>query len=307
MKVSLNWEKKGNVFVLPTIIIDKYIKTVEYDYIKIILFLFATQCNIENTDIIAKELNIKEDKLTEILEFWENENFIDIHNAIPKEKPKKFLKETLKLDKDEYSEYSLNDTEIKFLLNETQNVLGRTINYSECNILVSLNKLYGLPSDVILMLVGYCLKTGKDNFNYIRKVAIDWVEKEIDNHEKAEIYIMNLESQNKCEFTIKNLFGIRERNLTINERKFADSWINELHCDLDILLEAFNRCVTNTGKISFPYINKIIRTWDSKGYKTILEVNMHEGKKEKIETSSYDINEIETMWLGPTPVYKKED
>ncbi|MGL5972135.1 MAG: DnaD domain protein, partial [Oscillospiraceae bacterium] len=105
---------------------------------------------------------------------------------------------------------------------------------------------------------------------------IDWAEKEIDTLSKAEDYIMMLENQNECEYKIKNIFGIKGRALTTKEREFAVNWVCNLNIQDELLSEAFDRCVQNTGKLSFSYMNKIIISWCEKGYLNLHQVLSYE-------------------------------
>ena len=71
--------------------------------------------------------------------------------------------------------------EIAFLFNEAQKKLGRTIGYDSQSSLLMIHDAYGLPVEVILMLIDYCVSIGKTGVNYITSTAKNWGEKEIDS------------------------------------------------------------------------------------------------------------------------------
>ena len=75
---------------------------------------------------------------------------------------------------------------------------------------------------------------------------------------------------------ILKFFGITDRSATQNEQNYIDKWINEWQTNLELIEIAAKRTVENTGKVSFPYCNKIIESWYKSGLKTIDEVEKSE-------------------------------
>ena len=45
---------------------------------------------------------------------------------------------------------------------------------------------YGLPADVILMLLQYAKSRGRDNTSYIESVGKSWADRGINSHERAQ-------------------------------------------------------------------------------------------------------------------------
>ena len=59
-------------------------------------------------------------------------------------------------------------------MQESQQILGRPISPGLSSTLLLLHDDYGLPSDVILMLLQYVKSRGKDNTNYIEAAGRNW-------------------------------------------------------------------------------------------------------------------------------------
>ena len=76
--------------------------------------------------------------------------------------------------------------EIQFMFNEAQKKLGRTIGYDGQSTLLMIHDSYGLPVEVLLMLIEYCVSIGKNSIAYISKAAKTWSEKEIKKKKKAD-------------------------------------------------------------------------------------------------------------------------
>ncbi|MGL5972922.1 MAG: DnaD domain protein, partial [Oscillospiraceae bacterium] len=153
MKLKINWDRNSNVFVLPEIIANKYISITDYIYIKVIIYIFYNKAIADDLKSLETILNITSDNLKDILMFWHNEGLIFLEKTDETKENKTIVTNKLSLTKDEYGDIALNDENVKFLLGEAEKILGRVITYSECNILVSIYKLYGMPADVMLMLI----------------------------------------------------------------------------------------------------------------------------------------------------------
>ena len=78
------------------------------------------------------------------------------------------------------------DSDIAFLLQEAQVILGKTISNGDSATLLMLHDTDGLPVDVILMLLQYASSIGKGNMRYIEKTGIRWSDEGIDSLELAE-------------------------------------------------------------------------------------------------------------------------
>lgn len=66
----------------------------------------------------------------------------------------------------------------------------------------------------------------------------------------------------------------------------------------ELLSEAYSRCVDTINKVSWSYINKILKKWHDKGYISLSEVESGESKtyeNKKKNESSYDINELSSL------------
>ena len=56
---------------------------------------------------------------------------------------------------------------------------------------------------------------------------------------------------------------------------------------------AYERTVNNTGKLSFPYMNTIIKAWFEKGIKTVSQIGEKDVKKNpKKNNADYEADEM---------------
>ena len=72
---------------------------------------------------------------------------------------------------------------------------------------------------------------------------------------------------------IKRSFGIYDRRFTESEEKHVKKWIEEYKLNVDVISYAYDITVTNTGKFSVKYMDKILAQWHEEGVKTPEDAN----------------------------------
>ena len=146
------------------------------------------------------------------------------------------------------------------------------------------------------MVIEYCGTLGKKSMRYIQKVALEWLDCEIDTVEKAEERIRALNEAKSWEGEIKSVLEIRDRNLVTKEREFCESW-RMLGLSPELIRAAYERTVEKTGKLSFPYLNKILVSWKQKGIKTPADAEAETKAKAAADKPSFDIDELERRMM----------
>ena len=65
-------------------------------------------------------------------------------------------------------------------------------------------------------------------------------------------------------FAILKALGIMKRNPVDAEKNYMDRWMKEWAMDLELILDACQRTILQTGQSSFPYADSILRDWHKK-------------------------------------------
>lgn len=193
--------------------------------------------------------------------------------------------------------------EIGFLMQEAQQILGRMISPGLTSSLLMMHDDYGLPVDVIMMLLQYVKCNGKDNTHYIEAVAKNWVNDGIFTHEKAEEKLRQLDELAKAWRVVEKTLGINHRSPSAKEEQQVNRWMLEWKFGSDMIREAYERCVNATGKMSMSYMNTILERWHNANITTTKEAAAEytdktvrkKDKKEPERRSTYDIDEYERM------------
>ena len=169
---------------------------------------------------------------------------------------------------------SRNDATFKAVVTEAQQVLGHVLSGPDLIKLFGIYDYLGLPGEVILQLLHYCVQEAKGrrpSMRYIEKEAFRWARLEILTWEQAENYIAEQARRREESAVLAESLGIRGRELSDTEAKYIRAWIAE-GTPRELIALAYDRTVTNTGGLKWSYMNKILLNWKEKGLKTAAEV-----------------------------------
>lgn len=269
---------------------EKYLRYANPQHTQVYLYLkyiFSTRGEIPSIDDISAELDIAPNRIKFILGFWVSEGELiqsgddytfpetDTEgNAKNNErpKPKKSSRRTAS-SRPSYKSAEIDTAAEKNqvlsgMFYQAESILGHLLSGNEMELLYSFYDWLGLPCEVIVMLLNYAVSHGKTGKRYLETVAIDWADKAIDTFEKAEEYIKHLEESEKAERKICAVLGIYDRALTQTEKKYITAW-SDMKLDIKLVELAYDRTVTNTGKLSYSYMNKILASWQSEGLTSV--------------------------------------
>ena len=155
-------------------------------------------------------------------------------------------------------------------------------------ILTALYTQYGLSPEYILTLASYMASKGKPNVSTLKNKAISLHKRGIDTVEELERYISDCERENTADWELKRLFGIKGRNLSDAELAYFHRWCDEFDFTTEIISSAYDiSSVAIGGKLSLPYMDKILTEWHDAGCKTLDECRRHEEKNKADRREAY--------------------
>lgn len=192
---------------------------------------------------------------------------------------------------------------IRFLLQEAESTLG-LLSPAMSSVLAASVDDYGLPAEVVAMLVHYAANIGKTDARYIDAVARDWAESSIFTIEAAEEKLQELSERRLAWSKVSSVAGLQKRTPTKKEEECAYRWVSEWKFSTDMIAAAYERCVDHTGKFSAAYMNKVLERWHRMGYTTVAAVEDAELKTaaaKQQQKSSYDIDELERRSFFDVP------
>jgi len=220
---------------------------------------------------LAKILGIAEDDVIKAWDYWINQGLVRRDGS-----SRKFLeigiKRTASLETqpayspEEIKIFADENEEIRLLFKTVEQKLGKPLKYSELNLFLSFYEWLRLPTDVIAILLDYCTANGNYSNRYIETVATDWAEKGIFSVEAAENHLRKFDIFRRIMKAFCLPFG---RNPSKKELEYMNKWLYEYGFGLDIIAEAAERTLNQTGAAKFAYADKILKNWHKAGVTTV--------------------------------------
>lgn len=294
MAYQLSFGIWGELFAVPTAIVDQHIQLCSAASLKALLVLLRHSGRSLALADISRFIGLSETDTQDALNYWIATGLLERESgkenaALPEPSshfqepsppppaPKAMTAEEQKvvhvgsrprLTQEMIASMAKKDGRIASLIEEAQVLLGGPLSPTATEMLVSLQSYGGMPVEVILTVIQYCVSIGKSSVRYIEKTAYDWIDRGIDTFDKAERHMLEQNRANGREQKIKKAFGIYDRNLTAKEREYTDKWFERFQFELPIIQLAYERTIDKKGKLSFPYCDAILSKWFEKGIKT---------------------------------------
>ena len=285
---------------LPNIFIDEYMPDANPVF-SIVFIMGFRACFHGNSDISSKELanslRILESDVINAWEYWESKGivkildrsadnfriaFLSINSAkknvisVVKNNDKLIEKEaeTVRTATGDIPSYSVEELELitnkceeaRRLFGTLEDIYGKPLTYKEMNLFLGFYDHLRLPVEVISVMADYCVSNGHTNMRYIEKVALDWADNAIFTAGEAHEYIslFNVDYRK-----ILKAFGQTRRNPTKREISYMKKWIKEYSTPMELITEACERTIVQTGSAKYAYADKILTEWYENDVKTL--------------------------------------
>ena len=297
---------------LPVDFINKYMINANATYVKV--YLYGLLKCYEESDVtnaeIAEALDILETDVNKAWRYWKKVGLVHsekkgslVFDIIPAEDvilSKKEEKQEEAPKEEKAASVSMKDISrsmeinpsIKETITTAEKLLKKTLSQREITAIYNFMDWYGMSGEMVLVLLEYCINIDKTSFAYIEKVAASWNEQGINSLDGAVKVLNRQVKENKIQNRCKKMFGI-DRALSGTEAKYISSWVFEYSMSESMIKAAYERTVNNTGKLSFPYMNTIIKAWFEKGIKTVSQIEQKDAKKTtKKNSADYEADEM---------------
>lgn len=174
---------------------------------------------------------------------------------------------------------SQEDPAFQGILAQAEAILAHTLSSPETNILFGIYDHLGLPADVIFLLLTACTEEIQEKYGpgrlptmrQIEQQAYIWAREEIMTHDLAEAYLSRRRERKDIHNQIKRIMGIWDRAFTKTEINYLNDWLDK-GFGIDAIAIAFDRTVTQTNGMKWPYMNRIVQNWHEKGLHTPEEI-----------------------------------
>ncbi len=292
-------------------------------YVKVYLYMLALVGADAKFRDIAAALSMLESDVINAVEYWCAQGVMSEENGsitflgksnteVAVETSTPALPQTddvVAVKKSDYTTSEISDAVIAIpalrdMMAVSEELLQKPLNPSEMETLYWFYDGLGLSPEAVLMLIEYCVSKGKPRLSYAEKVALSWCDRGLVTPEDISRYLRESERKNDDIKYITDKMGIGQRALANGEEQYFSKWLGEFSMSREMILLAHEYCVMQTGKLSFPYMDKILERWHSEGICTTAaaeaEHTNHKTKNAKptAKSDDYAYTDLEQVLRG---------
>lgn len=310
MKYNIDTLKWGRFFSVPCKAIDEHIKKASGDFYKVLLFVLSGETPEISTADIVNGTGVSEDTADNAILYWNQAKIVNISKQ--QDDTKSFVSSDeinpfkgsaeksapVKYGSKEIADIVNTNQEIKILFDQLELALGRELRFSERCGYINLYEYYGFSVQSIIILAEYCVSIDKSSIRYVETVAKSLFENGLSEYKDVEKEIKRMSKSRAYEGKIKSLIGISS-NLSSKQSQIVEGW-HQKNIDVALIKAAYDLTLDNTGKLSFPYMNKILTNWESEGIKTATDIERSKSAAtaNKSKDKSYNIGDFENYSIN---------
>ena len=314
------------MFAVPASVADEYLTQASLEELKVLLWIFRNQSSGISVDALTGALGISADSVLCALDFWVSKGILQFQDergnvrfipkaqaqkpaeekkvnspapalAVPKKAPAMETEVPVlpKPTMEQIAARMQEDATVRSLMTQAQQILGRTIGLDMQTTLLTLFDTYGLQKEVILTLLQHLAEQGRASTANIAKIGKIWFSREIETLDDANAYIQRISAVEKLFGELKTVTGISTPRPTQKQSEYLLSWL-DMGFSLEMLMRAYEETAERTGKISFNYMDRILKNWHNDGIKTPQDIEnarkqTAKAKQEKAQQeTSFDLD-----------------
>ena len=279
---SLGFTPVNNIFI------EKYMPQARGEFIKIYLLMLKHDISGElgvSSSILASSLNLLESDIMNALNYWNDQGVIKFTQI---DKMGNFNVEFVDLIQEPTTSRkqvdlleALGSTTTKDMLKDIEMLLARPLSPNEMSIYLNWQREFGFSSELILILMEYCISKGKSDSRYIEKVALSWHDLKITTIEQAQNLITKTEDKWINIRKILTYLGINNTDIMKPQQDLIEKWLLIYKFSNEIILKACDICSERLNRADFKYIDGILTNWNKNNIKTLEDIALKDAKNPK--------------------------
>ena len=253
------------------IFLGEYMPDAPGSYVKVYLLalMYAQTTGETDTAQIAGDLGIEEKEAEEAFRYWEDAGLVvrtdegieflslkeDLYGTCGAKKAQDKAPEVKTAPRREYGAGS-RQQRIQTMFDDIEKTTNSTLGGSQFDTILGWIE-DGAEPEVISAAFAYCVDRGKNNIRYVEAVVKSWTMSGLRTPEDVEEHLEKMDEKHYTYRRVMKALGFN-RNPSEEERRLISSWVDELGCSMDEILDA---CAKTSG-ISNPninYVNSVIR------------------------------------------------
>ena len=297
-------------FTVPCTLTEKHLSSSSGEYVKVLLCILGSDGSRFNSAELAAAAGVGEQLVNDAVAYWIRLGLlaVDGEREVPQQSTAKVVavsapvrpEHSLRYSPKELAAELENNPDLKYLAEQYEKLKGRPIKDAEILSFINMTQHYEYPAQSLMLIMEYCSGLDKLSTAYMEALVKSWSASGITDFKDVEEKIISQQKLGSYENKLRKAFAI-DGKLSKAQKQFAEKWQNE-GIAVEMLEIAYDRCMDNKGKLSFPYIDAIIKSWAGKGITTPEQAENEStefsaaAKKKAVgdkSSSSYDIGEWE--------------
>ncbi len=268
--------RKKSFLKVPVGFFDYYLPTVNGDYLKAYLYGIRLCCDNKSLtdEEIAENLGVLVADIKNAWNFWEQEGLLTVYddgtvefenleeltflNTKVKKKPSK--KEQ---NFDEIFDSLGKNPHFQNVIRTVETLYKEFLTQNDVILIYDIIVTQNIPLELFVITMTHCIEKNKKSIPYIAKVVSECYKKGYTTSEALEEYFSKNDEEGKYFREIKKLLKIYSRELIEKEKEYILKW-RDMGKTQEEIKNAFECTVLNTGKLSFPYMDKVLAGGNSK-------------------------------------------
>lgn len=179
---------------------------------------------------------------------------------------------------------AMEGSEFSGLTAAVEDRLGKKLTTPDLGMLLGLYDDVGLPADVIYTLVSFCVERSMQKYGSGRRPTMRQIEQEgytwarlgLMDQTRAAEYINKYNRRQEKLPRMMALLGLGQRRPSMTEEKYMLAW-SDMGFEDAMIERAYDRTMLKCKELKWGYMNKILTSWQQKGYRTLQDVEAGEG------------------------------
>lgn len=343
MGFTISAEYSRELTQIPNWFIRDYMPSANGNFVKLYLYLImvcqhGTDSDTLSVGTLADYLECTENDILRAMRYWKKEELLsfeekdgeitavvllDKHTDVPaaaslentgvdaaSHREIVNVQEVHKLPpKQEYTpmqaEAFMKDIEINQTISQVEQLLGTTVSTTHLQMILYFMCDVGFSQDLILAMYRTALTKGKSSPKYIEAIGISWAKKGITTAEEAAGEASGFSG---LYHVVTQSLGL-QRSLAPAEREIIDQWTAFGFSD-DIIKEACQRTVLQTGGTNLNYVTSILKEWHRQQVTSLADIEKCDESFQRRKKSSPEKKSTATknqFQNFPQRNYSKED
>ncbi len=182
---------------------------------------------------------------------------------------------------EEITDEDFNEADFEEIFKVAEQFKGKPLSTNEMKIIMTWKYDLNFSVDLIEYLIEMSMNNNHSSFYYMNAIAMKWKEDGITTEAQAQLADS---VHSRSYYSVVKAFGIKQRNLNKREMEVLNRWTDTYKFSDDLIREACERALANTGKVSFSYADKILSDWSTHNIRTLSDVKKKDSQRKDTRT-----------------------